>query len=175
MIVETHAFKEAFVKGESSGFVVFTDSPLAPRPLFAEIYVQPNCYHLFETRRAAEFQMSVAATGLPPREDLTIPEVSVENIRDYQGLDGLKTIILVNRDRQATQSFRVGDMQLSARSQTPSLFHHREGLPVVRAAPAQKAFTPLSPAKEHCRTSSPPRASAQRQSGNSFSDNQTVL
>jgi len=170
MFVETHAFKAAFVKGESSGFVVSTDSPLNPRPLFAEIYGQPDCYHIFETRRAAEFQMALAATSHPPRDDLTVTEVRVENIRDYQTLTGLKTVILVNRDGQATQSLRVGDMPLSARSQTPSPFLHREGLRVVHAVPAQKAFTPPPPTSEPCPIGLPPLASPQPRSNRPNSD-----
>jgi hypothetical protein len=142
MFVETHAFKESFVQGATGGFVVCTEPPHTPRRLFAEIYGTPDCYHIFETRRAAEFQMSLAAIGTPPRDDLTVTEVRVQNIRDYQLLTGFKTVPLVDRDGHVTQSLRVGDMPLSARIQTPFPFAQREGLRVVHPVPAQKPFAP---------------------------------
>lgn len=119
MIVETHAFKTAFVRGEVSGFVVCVEPPSSARMLFAEIYGTPGRYHIFETRRAAEFQMSLAATDTPPRDDLTVTEVRVENIRDYQLLAGFKTVFLVDAGGHLTQSLRVGDMPLAARTGTP--------------------------------------------------------
>lgn len=145
MLVETHAFKEAFVKGDAAGFVVCADVPLSPdRPtnrIFAEIYGQPGCYHIFETRAAAEFQMALAATGDPPRDGLSVREVRVENIRDYQTLAGFKTVFLVDRDRQMTQSLRVGDMPLAARTNSP-FADPRRGVRLVRSLSTPVPFSP---------------------------------
>ena len=148
MIVETHAFKGAFVRGETSGFVVCAESSPSPgrlaRPVFAEIYGSPNRYHIFETRAAAEFQLALAATGNPPVDGLSVREVRVENIRDYQTLAGFKTVFLVNRHRQATESLRVGDLPLTARINTPIPFPNRDGLRLERAGPVSKPPTALA-------------------------------
>lgn len=173
MADETHAFKEAFVQGATGGFVVCTEPPHTPRRLFAEIYGTPDRYHIFETRRAAEFQMSLAATGTPSRDDLTVTEVRVENIRDYQLLTGFKTVLLVDRDGRATQSLRVGDMPLSARIQTPFPFARREGLRVVHAVPALKPFAPPptggAPAPQPSRVRALPRSPRTRAAADPFS------
>ena len=121
MLVETHAFKEAFVKGENN-----------------------DCYHIFETRSAAEFQMALAATGDPPRDELSVREVRVENIRDYHTLVGFKTVFLVDRDRRRTESLRVGDMPLAARTKSPLPDPRREGVRLARSWSTPASFSPKS-------------------------------
>lgn len=148
MLVETHAFKSAFVRGETSGFVVCTERPVTPghpaRRVFAEIYGAPNRYHIFETRPAAEFQMALAATGDPPLDGLSVHEVRVENIRDYQTLSGFKTVFLVDRDRRAAESLRVGDLPLSVRTLSPFSLPNRDGLRLATSTPTAKPFPPPS-------------------------------
>lgn len=146
MIVDTHAFKIAFVAGETSGFVVCAERPATPGRaalrIFAEIYGAPNRYHIFETRPAAEFQMALAATGDPPVDGLSVHEVRVENIRDYQTLCGFKTVFLVDRDRRATESLRVGDPPFSVRTRSPFSPSRPEGLRVATSTPTAKPFAP---------------------------------
>lgn len=123
MIVDTHAFKEAFVRGAARGFVVCdaaaTSAGFTTKPGFAEIYGSDGCYHIFEARPGAEAHLARAIATNPPRPPLFVREVNVESIRDYQRLAGRKTVFLVDHAGQATQSLRVGDMPLAARTNTP--------------------------------------------------------
>ncbi len=136
MIVDTHAFKTAFLNNETCGYVVRTAHPTPEkRHIFAEIFGPPDCYHIFETRAAAEFQAARAATSSPPLDGLSIQDVRVADIRDYQVLAGRKTVFLVNCDGAAAQSWRVGDMPLSARTGTPFPRPLPESPPAVRFQP----------------------------------------
>lgn len=121
--VETHTFLEDFVDDKTSAFVVC--APLAASPTdrirhaFAEIYGTPGCYCLFETRSAADFQCALGATGHAPVDGLTVQEIRVANIRDYQVLHGFKTVFLINRAYQGATSPRLGELPLAVRTAPP--------------------------------------------------------
>jgi hypothetical protein len=51
----------------------------------------------------------------------------------------------VDREGRATQSLRVGDAPLAARTDTPFPFPHREGLRVARSLPTLKPFPSTAP------------------------------
>jgi hypothetical protein len=115
---ESHAFKESFVNGDTAGFVVLADIPDRGRR-FAEIYAGLDCYYIFEDSAEAEWHSAFAAEKLPPQTERQVLRVTVSDIRDYQVLHGRKTVALVNREGQITQSLRVGDMPLWTRSAPP--------------------------------------------------------
>jgi hypothetical protein len=123
MIVGTHFFKEAFVEGRAVGFVIadesVSQSNFATRAGFAEIFGCSESYRIFEDRSAAESHLAEFLARDPGAGRLAIREVNVESIRDYQHLAGRKTVLLVDREGRITQSLRVGDMPLAARTQTP--------------------------------------------------------
>jgi hypothetical protein len=173
MTVETHAFKEAFVQGEVHGFVVCTEPPPTVHRHFAEIYGTPDRYHIFETRAAAEFQKALAATGSPPRDNLDVAEVRVENIRDYQSLAGVKTVFLIDREGRATQSLRIGDMPWWTRTNTPFPRPLPPEKPAAATAPKSRiratliaapktpdpyAHVPVDTGEEPCTALPPPKA-----------------
>lgn len=147
MLVDTHAFKSAFIRGEITGFVVIAEPPAStvepPPPHFAEIYGTPGCYHIFEQREAAEFKLSLAATAQPAVEHLAVREVRVENIRDYQRLAGFKTVFLVDRHRRIAQSLRIGDLPLAARTNTPFPGPLPPGLRIIPSPPKPATHAPL--------------------------------
>lgn len=154
MHVDTHAFKNAFIRGEITGFVVTAEPPASPveppPPHFAEIYGTTGCYHIFEQREAAEFQLSLAATAQPPVDHLAVREVRVENIRDYQLLAGFKTVCLVDRAGLIAQSLRIGDPPLAARTSTPFPGPLPPGLRIIPSPPKPKPLPPplATPAAE---------------------------
>jgi hypothetical protein len=146
MHVDTHAFKNAFIRGETTGFVVTAEPPASPveppPPHFAEIYGTTGCYHIFEQREAAEFQLSLAATAQPPVDHLAVREVRVENIRDYQLLAGFKTVCLVDRAGLIAQSLRIGDPPLAARTSPPFPGPLPPGLRIIPSPPKPKPLPP---------------------------------
>ncbi len=149
--VETHAFLEAFADDKTSAFVVCVLLAASPpdraRHAFAEIYGTPACYCLFETRAAADFQCALGATSERPVDGLTVQEVRVANIRDYQVLHGFKTVFVINRDRQGATSPRLGELPLAARTSPPF------ARPEPRPAPPSAAALPTPPP-----TAAPPPA-----------------
>jgi hypothetical protein len=149
MIVESHSFKDSFVKGDAAGFVVCDESPpILTRPIhpaFAEIYGTANCYHIFEDRAAAERHLALATAVEPPRTSLLVREVRVEHIRDYQSLAGRKSVYLVNRAGDAAQSLRVGDMPLAARTNTPFPGPLPASVRIIRPEPPPKLLPSTPP------------------------------
>ena len=123
MLVDTHAFKEAFVDGRAMGFVIADESSprtnFGTRPGFAEVFDLRESYCIFEDRAMAEERIAKAVARNPALTGLAIREVNVDAIRAYQLLAGRKTVFLVDRQGQTTQSLRVGDMPLAARTNTP--------------------------------------------------------
>lgn len=123
MLVDTHAYKEAFVDGRAMGFVIADESSpktnFGTRPGFAEVFDLRESYCIFEDRAMAEERIAKAVARNPSLTSLVIREVNVDSIRAYQLLAGRKTVFLVDRQGQTTQSLRVGDMPLAARTNTP--------------------------------------------------------
>lgn len=123
MLVDTHAYKEAFVDGRAMGFVIADESSpktdFGTRPGFAEVFDLRESYCIFEDRAMAEERIAKAVERNPALTGLVIREVNVDSIRAYQLLAGRKTVFLVDRQGQTTQSLRVGDMPLAARTNTP--------------------------------------------------------
>jgi hypothetical protein len=156
--VETHAFLESFADDKASAFVVRVEQPRPAPPTararlaFAEIYGAPGCYCLFETRAAAEFQCALGATGARPVDRLTVQEVRVANIRDYQVLHGFKTVFLINRDRQGATSPRLGDLPLAARTSPPFVRPPRPATAPTALQPAATTPAELAPAPPPERT-----------------------
>lgn len=142
--VETHAFLEDFADDKISAFVVC--APLAASPAdrtrhaFAEIYGTPGVYCLFETRSAADFQCALSATSETPVDGLTVQEIRVANLRDYQVLHGFKTVFLINRAYQGATSPRLGDLPLAVRTSPP--FARPEARPAPHPAGRPTAPTP---------------------------------
>ena len=141
--VETHAFLESFGDDKTSAFVVC--APLAASPTdrahhaFAEIYGTPGFYCLFETRSAADFQCALSATGPAPVDGLTVQEIRIANVRDYQVLHGFKTVFVINRAYQGATSPRLGELPLAARTSPPF------ARPEPRPAPPPAAALPAPP------------------------------
>lgn len=110
MLVEQHVIKAQFAVGAVPGFVLRVGRQFVERP------GERDAYEIFEDREAAE--RALAAASLAPA-GLEVQEVTVESVRDYQRLSGLKTIYLVDRAGRSAASIRIGEMPLAARTNTP--------------------------------------------------------
>jgi hypothetical protein len=169
VLVDTHAFKEAFVEGRVMGFVIADESSpkthFATRPGFAEIFDLRESYYIFEERARAEARVASAVARNPALTGLVIREVNVESIRDYQLLAGRKTVFLVDREGQTTQSLRVGDMPLAARTNTPFPGPLPRGTRFLDPPPPKSAPTPppaVTPNPPATETVTPPERSVPR-------------
>jgi hypothetical protein len=169
VLVDTHAFKEAFVEGRAMGFVIADESSptthFATRPGFAEIFDLRESYYIFEERARAEARVASAVARNPALTGLVIREVNVDSIRDYQLLAGRKTVFLVDREGQTTQSLRVGDMPLAARTNTPFPGPMPRGTRFLDPPPPKPAPLPppaASPSRASADTITPPERTAPR-------------
>jgi hypothetical protein len=168
VLVDTHAFKEAFVQGRAVGYVIADQSrpktDFGTRPGFAEIYDVRQSYTIFEDRAMAEARLDFSVARDAALARLAIQEVNVDSIRAYQQLAGRKTVFLVDREGRTTQSLRVGDMPLAARTNTPFPGPLPPGARLVRTSspmprPAKPPATAPSPPSAEPATPAVPAAS----------------
>jgi hypothetical protein len=76
---------------------------------------------------------------MPPVDGLTVQEIRVANVRDYQVLHGFKTVFVINRAYQGATSPRLGELPLAARTSPPF------ARPEPRPAPPPAAALPAPP------------------------------